>query len=162
MRSVAERVRDRGPRFDARRGASNLVRFTAGSREAGACRQLAIRYSMSAMSWGEVELEPEVRDWYLSLDEQSQGRVRFHIDRLGELGPLLDEPHTKQLDGKLRELRFYLGAAATRITYWIAPGRRIVLLTVFVKTRQREQREIERARAAMRACIADDHTLDDD
>jgi hypothetical protein len=62
----------------------------------------------------------------------------------------------------LRELRFYLGAAATRITYWIAPGRRIVLLTVFVKTRQREQREIERARAAMQACITDDHSLDDD
>jgi len=26
-----------------------------------------------------------------------------------EMGPLLDEPFAKQLDGKLRELRFYLG-----------------------------------------------------
>jgi len=25
------------------------------------------------------------------------------------MGPLLDEPFAKQLDGKLRELRFYLG-----------------------------------------------------
>jgi len=28
-----------------------------------------------------------------------------------------------------------------RITYWIASGRRIVLLTVFVKTRMREDKE---------------------
>jgi hypothetical protein len=62
------------------------------------------------MSWGEVELEPEVRDWYRSLDEEAQARVRFHIDRLEDMGPLLDEPFTRQLDGKLRELRFYLTA----------------------------------------------------
>jgi hypothetical protein len=63
---------------------------------------------MDAMSWGEVELEPEVVTWFGSLDEDEQARVEFHIDRLAEYGPLLDEPHTKQLDGKLRELRFYL------------------------------------------------------
>lgn len=53
------------------------------------------------MFWGEVELEPEVRDWYLTLDDDQQGRVDFHVDRLAKEGPLLDEPHTKQLDGKL-------------------------------------------------------------
>lgn len=82
------------------------------------------------MLWGEVELEPEVGDWYLALGDEDQGRVAFHIDRLAQEGPLLDEPHTKQLDGKLREIRFYLGGRATRITYRIAPGRRIILLTV--------------------------------
>ena len=45
------------------------------------------------MSWGEVELESEVADWFLALDEDDQARVGFHVDRLGELGPLLDEPH---------------------------------------------------------------------
>ena len=120
------------------------------------------RYSMYAMSWGEVEIEPEARDWYLALTEEQQARVRFHIDRLAELGPLLDEPHTKQLDGKLRELRFYLSSRSTRITYWIGSGRRIILLTVFVKTRQRERYEIERARRAMQTCIDDNHTPGDD
>ncbi len=114
------------------------------------------------MLWGEVELEPEVRDWYLALDDEDQARVAFHIDRLAQEGPLLDEPHTKQLDGKLRELRFYLGGRATRVTYWIAPGRRIVLLTVFVKTRRQERREIRRARLAMERCIAAKHTAEDD
>lgn len=47
------------------------------------------------MSWGEVELEPEVRDWYMALTKEQQARVRFHIDRLTQLGPLLDEPHSK-------------------------------------------------------------------
>jgi hypothetical protein len=75
---------------------------------------------MNAMSWGEVELEPEVRDWYRTLGQEDQARVGFHVDRLAETGPLLDEPFTKQLDGKLRELRFYLGGQPTRITYWIA------------------------------------------
>ena len=114
------------------------------------------------MSWGEVELEPEVRDWFLALGEEDSARVRFHVDRLAELGPLLDEPHTRQLDGKLRELRFFLGGLPTRVTYWIASGRRINLLTVFVKTRQRERREIERARKAMARCVAERHTAMDE
>jgi hypothetical protein len=50
-------------------------------------------------------------------------------------------------------LRFHLGAKPTRITYWIAPGRVIVLLTVFVKERQNERREVERARRALRRCM---------
>lgn len=113
------------------------------------------------MSWGVVELEPEVRDWYLALDDEEQGRVGFHIDRLAQEGPLLDEPHTRQLDGKLRELRFYLGSRATRVTYWIAPGRRIILLTVFAKTKRQERRQIERAKRAMETCIAEEHTAKD-
>ena len=78
------------------------------------------------MSWVDVELEPEIRDSYVALDEEDRARVGFHLDRLAELGPLLDEPFTKQLDGKLRELRFYLGGRPTRITYRIAAGRRII------------------------------------
>jgi len=122
---------------------------------------LGYRYSMSAMSWGEVELEPEVRDWYLALDDEDQARVGFHVDRLAEMGPLLDEPFTKQLDGKLRELRFYLSGRPTRITYWIASKRRIILLTVFVKTRQRERREVERARRAYQRCVAERHVAEE-
>jgi hypothetical protein len=115
------------------------------------------------MSWGEIELEPEVTNWYQSLGEEEQARVEFHVDRLGRFGPLLDEPHTKQLDGKLRELRFYLVGRATRVTYWIAPGRVIVLLTVFAKTRPNERREVERARRAMQRCMNEhDMTGDDD
>lgn len=36
------------------------------------------------MPWGEVELESEVRDWFLALDEGSQARATFHFDRLAD------------------------------------------------------------------------------
>jgi phage-related protein len=75
---------------------------------------------------------------------------------------LLGEPYTRQLDGKLRELRFHMDDEAMRVTYWIASGRRIVLLTVFRKTRMRETREIERARRAFRQCVDEKHTVDED
>ena len=77
-------------------------------------------------------------------------------------GPLLGEPYTRQLDGKLRELRFHLDGRSVRITYWIAPGRRIILMTVFMKSRMRERTEIERAREAMRRCLRERHSVEED
>jgi len=44
----------------------------------------------------------------------------------------------------------------------MATGRRIVPLTVFVKTRQRERREVQRAWSAMQTCIDEGHTVEDD
>ncbi|MGV9775306.1 type II toxin-antitoxin system RelE/ParE family toxin [Streptosporangium sp. NPDC003464] len=114
------------------------------------------------MSWGTVELEPEVRKWLEDLPSALFARVAFYVDLLAAEGPLLGEPYTKQLDGKLRELRFHLDELAMRITYWIAPGRRIVLLTVFHKTRVRDDREIDRARRAMRRCIELAHAVDEE
>lgn len=111
------------------------------------------------MAWGTVELEAEVASWVEALSDREFGRVEFYIDLLAERGPLLDEPFTRQLRGKLRELRFHLGAGgdAVRLSYFIASGRRIILLTVFRKQRQREQAEIERAHRAMRRCIEERH-----
>lgn len=114
------------------------------------------------MPWGTVELEPEVRDWLEKLPTPQFATAAFYIDLVADRGPLLGEPYTRQLDGKLRELRFHLDGRAVRVTYWIAPGRRIVLLTVFAKTRMRETGEVERARRAMARCMAQEHTVEDD
>ncbi len=119
-------------------------------------------YSIGGMAWGTVELEPEIRDWLEGLSTTQFATAAFYIDLLAEHGPLLSEPYTRQLDGKLRELRFRLGGQAVRVTYWIASGRRIMLLTVFVKTRMREIREIERAQRALQRCIAAAHTAGND
>jgi hypothetical protein len=48
------------------------------------------------------------------------------------------------------------------VSYFVASGRRIILLTVFRKTRQREETEIDRADAAMRRCVAEEHTAEDE
>ena len=111
------------------------------------------------MSWGTVEMEPEVRAWLEALSPAEFGRVAFYVDLLEDQGPNLGEPYTKQLDGKLRELRLHLDRRAMRVTYWIASGRRIILLTVFPKTARREQREIDRARRAYAICREREHTV---
>jgi ribosome-binding protein aMBF1 (putative translation factor) len=73
----------------------------------------------------------------------------------------LDEPFSRQLSGKLRELRFYLARRQVRVTYYIATGRRIVLLTVFAKTRPRETREVLRAEEDMQRCIREGHVAEE-
>ncbi|MGH7630083.1 MAG: type II toxin-antitoxin system RelE/ParE family toxin [Gemmatimonadales bacterium] len=113
------------------------------------------------MSRGTVELESEIREWLDELSTAHFATAAFHIDLLAEHGPLLGEPYTRQLDRKLRELRFHLDGSAVRVTYWIAPGRRIVLLTAFRKTRMREDREVSRARQALRLCVDQEHTAEE-
>lgn len=109
-----------------------------------------------------MELEPEVRQWLEGLPTALFARAAFYVDLLAENGPLLSEPYTKQLDGKLRELRFHLERDAVRVTYWIASDRRIILLTVFRKTQPREDREVERARRALSRCLNEEHTVDEE
>ena len=60
------------------------------------------------------------------------------------------EPYTRHLGGEVRELRFHLLARQTRIRYWLAPGRRIILRTVFRKTRNAEAAEVGRALQAQK------------
>lgn len=114
------------------------------------------------MSWGTIELEPEVETWLSELDDGDFGQAERYIDLLADEGVHLAEPFTRQLRRKLRELRFNLGRSQTRITYYIASGRRIVLLTVFAKTRPRERAEVERAWRAMQRCIAEGHNAEED
>jgi len=61
-------------------------------------------------------------------------------------------------EGKVRELRFHLLRQQTRVTYWLAPGRRVVLLTVFPKTRSAETAEVARALHAQKICEAEHGT----
>ncbi|WP_446224055.1 type II toxin-antitoxin system RelE/ParE family toxin [Nocardia sp. IBHARD005] len=56
---------------------------------------------------------------------------------LAERATTLIEPWSRNLGDGVRELRFHLHPREFRITYWLAPGRRIVLLTVFRKTGDR-------------------------
>ena len=117
---------------------------------------------MCGMAWGSIEVEPEVEQWLDALDADEFGQVAFYIDLLAERGVELGEPYTRQLAGKLRELRFYLGRDRMRISYYIASGRRIILLTVFRKTQRQERGEVGRAERAMKRCIAEGHTAEEE
>ena len=113
------------------------------------------------MSWGTVEVEPEVERWLTRLGDKDFGHAQFYVDLLEREGVALGEPYTRQLRGNLRELRFYTGRERYRIAYYIATGRRIILLTVFKKSRQRETEEIDRAEVAMQRCIERGHTAEE-
>ena len=41
-----------------------------------------------------------------------------------------------------------------RITYWLAPGKRVILLTMFYKTQRSEMAEVERTFIAQKNCEA--------
>ena len=100
----------------------------------------------------EVEIEPEVRSWLASLSNRDFGRVDFLVGQLAEHAEDLGEPYTRHLGGKVRELRFHLLSRQTRVTYWLAPQRRVILLTVFRKTRSAEIAEVARAMQAQKIC----------
>ncbi|MFF2086189.1 type II toxin-antitoxin system RelE/ParE family toxin [Nocardia sp. NPDC058176] len=108
-----------------------------------------------------LEVEPEVREWLESLSDDHYGRALYRAEMLVEQANTLGEPYSRHLGGKVRELRFSLDGRAVRVTYWLAPQRRVVLLTVFYKTRQRESGEVARALLAQKECEANHgHALD--
>ena len=99
-----------------------------------------------------VEVEPEVKTWLERLSDRDFGRADFLVGLLAEQAETLGEPYARHLGGKVRELRSHLLAQQPRITYWLAPGRRIILLTVFRKTKSAEAGEVARALQAQKTC----------
>jgi hypothetical protein len=102
----------------------------------------------------DIEIEPEVQHWLDTLADRDYLVAEHAAERLQQAPTTLGEPYSRNLGGGVRELRFTLGhdGEAIRVTYWLAPQRRIVLLTVFRKTRMREAAEVERARQARKVC----------
>jgi phage-related protein len=77
------------------------------------------------------------------------------IDLLARYGVLLKEPYTKQIKGKLRELRIVDETGIVRILYFTYTGKRCVLLHGFVKkTGKTPITEIDLAEKRMNDFIA--------
>ncbi|MET9964617.1 type II toxin-antitoxin system RelE/ParE family toxin [Streptomyces sp. NPDC006356] len=102
-----------------------------------------------------IELEPEVRSWLASLPPQHYRQAEEKAELLVRSPTTLGEPHSRNQWEGVRELRFILGGCAMRVTYWLAPDQRIILLTVFRKTRMREEAEVKRAKPAKELCEAE-------
>ncbi len=105
----------------------------------------------------DFELEPEVRDWLDSLTDSEFKRVDEVCGMLAEKGTELGGPWSDHLDGAVWELRVRLRDVAARVTYWCTPDGKIVLLTVFRKIRQHDQRQIDRAVRAQKLCELTHH-----
>jgi len=113
------------------------------------------------MDLWDIEVEPEVRAWLESLPKRQFGHVLAFAGKLAEEASTLGEPYSRHLGGKVRELRIPLHPVDARVTYWLAPGRRVVPLTVFRKTRAQETAEIERAQRLKKECEASHGHADD-
>jgi hypothetical protein len=103
----------------------------------------------------DFELEPAVRDWLDSLSDSDFKRVDEVCGLLAEKGPELGGPWSDHLEGAVWELRIRLRDVAARITYWCTAEGAIVVLTVFRNTRQHDQKQIDRAVRAQKACERD-------
>jgi hypothetical protein len=101
------------------------------------------------------ELEPEVREWLDNLSDGDFKRVGEVCSMLAERGSELGGPWSDHLEGPVWELRIRLRDIAARITYWCTADGRIVLLTVFRKSKQHDQRQIDRAVRAQKVCERD-------
>jgi hypothetical protein len=101
-----------------------------------------------------IEIEPEVRQWLDSLSDHDYGRAEFYADLLADNAETLGEPYSRHLGAKVRELRFHLQRQQVRITDWLGPGKRVILLTMFYKTQRSEVAEVERAFIAQKDCEA--------
>ncbi len=96
---------------------------------------ILLRYRKSTSSRDKDGCGPEVRNWLEGLSTTQFATAALYVDLFAVHGPLLSEPRTRQLDGKLR---FHLGGQTARVTYWLASQR------------------------MLRRCVAAAHTADDD
>lgn len=68
-----------------------------------------------------------------SMPEESQSILLRTVDLLSKYGVLLKEPYTRQVKGKIRELRIKGARGANRILYFTFTGKRFILLHGFLK-----------------------------
>ena len=80
--------------------------------------------------------------------------AKFYADLLADHAETLGEPYSRHLGGEVRELRFHLRRQQMRITYWLGPDRRVILLTAFSKTQRSEVAEVHRALMVQKECEA--------
>ena len=90
-------------------------------------------------------LDDRVRDELEALPPDMQARFRKVVELIQGYGlERVHEPHIKHLEGPLWEMRMKGKDGISRAVYVTAKGRRVVVVRVFVKKKQKTpRREIE-------------------
>src|SRR5438105_686843 len=87
-----------------------------------------------------------------ALPQREQARILALISLLQERNGYLEEPYTKHIKGKIRELIIDIGKKHHRIFYVVESRKRILLLHSFPKTTSKTPRgEIRRAEECYRS-----------
>ena len=77
-----------------------------------------------------------VLEYIESLDIKEKAKIVKYIDFLREHKGVLDEPYSKHIKGKIRELRVDFSSKRHRIFYFTFIGKNIILLHAFLKLQQ--------------------------
>ena len=101
----------------------------------------------------EAGREP-VAEFLDALPDSARAKMVRHIELLAAYGVLLKEPYTKQLRGKIRELRVADKIGAVRVLYFGFIEGRFILLHGFIKkTEKTPVREIDIAEKRMKGFL---------
>jgi phage-related protein len=104
-------------------------------------RKYTVKFYKNSKSGKEPALE-----YIEKLDAKSKAKVLKYIDYLLQNNGYLDEPYSKHIRGKIRELRIDSSGSRHRIFYYTFINRTIILLSAFMKkTAKTPEREIEKA-----------------
>jgi len=87
-----------------------------------------------------------VLEYIRNLAEKDRAKVAKYMNYLKENRGVLDEPYSKHIRGKIRELRVDFAKNKHRIFYFTFIGKNIILLHAFLKkTAKTPESEIKRA-----------------
>jgi phage-related protein len=87
-----------------------------------------------------------VKEYIKLLNKKERAKVFIYLEFLKEHDGYLDEPYSRHIDGKIRELRVDFARNKHRIFYFTFTGEKIVLLSAFQKkTPKTPRKEIEKA-----------------
>jgi phage-related protein len=87
-----------------------------------------------------------VYEYIEKLDEKDKAKVFKYIQFLKDSEGYLDEPYSRHIRGKIRELRVDFSKNKHRIFYFASFGKTIILLNAFLKkTKKTPKSEIEKA-----------------
>jgi len=90
--------------------------------------------------------EEPVMEYLDRLDKKDRAKVLKYIEFLREHSGHLDEPYSRHIQGKIRELRVDFSSNRHRIFFFLCIGRNIILLSAFLKkTPKTPVKEIEKA-----------------
>jgi len=88
----------------------------------------------------------ELVDYLDSLQPKISAKISKYIEYLRLHNGYLDEPYSKHIIDKIRELRVDFGREKHRVFYFTIIGKRIILLNAFKKnTKKTPQTEIDKA-----------------
>lgn len=99
-----------------------------------------------------------VREFINNLEPKVRSKVRKYVKFLQTSKGYLEEPYSKHLIGKIRELRVTSGHTRTRIFYFTFINKNITLLSAFIKnTDKTPLQEINRALVYLNDVLSNPH-----